>query len=516
MRDRLNHILIAFAAVLVVMAGCTRSEQDSVEDGQGTVVLKIGTAVATRGITSADPDNDHSPDDGDKMTSLSVWLVKDGNVVRFKNMKVETQATAECDLGICDRGDYKLYVVANYIELDSYGEGKSLDKNFTDKVLDAITAGNSPAYSSAGALAKVMEKSDTLFTDKKGGMPLSYVGDVSVGPGANLINVELLRVCARFTISVFNNAIGKKVCINKITLSGFNPTVGYLFPHFKSTWVNDVPSEAEGFAEVAFPDVGGARYAIIEAGKSMVIGDYYMYETDDSVDKTFNIRGAIYDENVTPQLEDGDVTAYSLGDNTTSVTSGEKYLIRSASSSTYYLGTEGTDVRLWSYPSDEEVKRSPDIGDFIWTITQSGNNGYTFYNEKFQRYLTISSSSAGVSENGVNLSYRNGAISSGSYYLTNSSNKPAVVGTGYTTWNLRPVKVESSAAKVFDKNKLKDINYNSTIVHVDKYGVPFDLAQLRRNGQLQLKLAVTYSDATGNFNFQLVGWDSKESETTFD
>lgn len=507
--------------VLAVMAGCMRSERDSAEDGQGTVVLRIGPAT-TRGITSADvkPDNDSSPDDGDKMTSLSVWLVKDGKVARFKNMKVDTQETVECDLRVCDRGDYKLYVVANYTELDSYSETTTLDNNFTEKVLGTVTAGNSPAYSTAGALAKALEqrpdtmsKLDTLFTDKNGGMPLSYVGDVSVGPGANIIPVELMRVCARFTITLANNAIGKKVCINKITLSGFNPTVGYLFPHIDpSTGIYDVPST--GFDEVDFPDVGGERFATIEAGESMVISDFYMFETDGSVDKTFNIRGAIYNKGDTPELVDGKVSTYSLGENTQSVTSGGKYLIRSASSSTYYLGTEGTDVRLWSYPSDGEVTRSPDIGDFIWTITESGNNGYTFYNEKFQRYLTISSS-VGVSETSATLFYRNGNIFNGSYYLTNSSNKPEAVTTGYTAWNIRPVNETSTDAKVF-KDYLKEINYKSTIVHVDKYGVAFDLAQLRRNEQLQLNLAVTYSDASGNFEFELVKWDSKESETTFD
>lgn len=517
MRDRLYHILLSFATALTMVAGCARSGLDPIDDGQGTVVLNIGPAT-TRGITAADSDNDQSPDDGDKMTSLSVWLVRDGKVARFKKMPVDVKETAVCDLGTCARGDYKLYVVANYKKLDEdYSEeGKSLDADFTDKVLGAIEAGNSPAYSSAGALAKVMERSDTLFTDGKGGMPLSYVGDVSVGPGANVVSVELQRVCARFTITVFNNAVGKKVCVNKVTLSGFNPTVGYLFPHFKSTWENEVPSAAAGFAEVAFPDVGGARYAVIEAGESMVISDLYLYETDGSVDKTFNIRGALYDGSATPVLEDGTVTTYSLENNTTSVTSGRKYLIRSASSSTYYLGTEGTDVRLWSYTSDGEIMRSPDIGDFIWTITGDSDNGYKFYNEKFNRYLTISESSAGVSETAADLSYSLGSISNGSYYLTNSSNKPAVVTSGSNAWYIRPVKETSTSARVFGGEKLKDIHYESSIVHVDKYGEPFDLAQLRRNEHLQLNLAVTYSDATGNFEFRLVEWGSKKSETTFD
>lgn len=518
MRKRHYHILTILAAMFG-LAGCWQSEQEPVDEGLGTVVLKVGT-IATRGttITSADEDDDGTPDDGDKMTSLSVWLVKGDEVYKFMNEDMSPAKTAECDLGSCARGDYKLYVVANCKDLDSYGNSPTLDAGFKDKAFGPISRGSSPAYSTAGALAKVIDKSYALFTDNNGGMPLSYVGDVAVGPGKNEINVELDRVCARFTVKITNNAIGKNVCINKVTLSNFNPPKGYLFPHTDESGHNKVP-----FAEnedVAFPDVTDDNFAIIGSGKSMVLSDLYLFETDGEENKEITIRGALYDGNATPSLVSGSIITYTLEGNTSNVNSGKSYLIRSSSSSTYYLGTDGASVRLWSYPNDAEIVNSPDIGDFIWVIS-GGNESYTFYNAKHRVYLTISSSNVGVSRTSNSLVYNNKNIYyyynwRTSYYLTNSSNNPSVVTSNQTQWDLREVNSETKSAQVFDKNKEKDIFFHSSITHVDQYGVPFLLSQLKRNQHLQMEIGVTYSEASGNFEFRLVNWVNKKSETTFD
>lgn len=522
MRKRHYHILTILAAMFG-LAGCWQSEQEPVDEGLGTVVLKVGT-IATRGttITSADGDDDSSPDDGDKMTSLSVWLVKGEKVYKFTNMNMSTSPaeTAECNLGSCARGDYKLYVVANCKDLDSYGNESTLDADFKDKEFELNSAGSSPAYSTAGALAKVIDKSGALFTDKNGGMPLSYVGDVAVGPGKNEINVELDRVCARFTVKITNNAIGKKVCINKVTLSSFNPLKGYLFPHTDESGHNKVPFSKN--EEVAFPDVTDNNFAIIQPGKSMVLSDLYLFETYREDDKEITIRGALYNDGVEPSLASGSITTYTLDGNTSSVNSGNRYLIRSSSSSTYYLGTDGSSVRLWSFPNDTEIVNSPDIGDFIWVII-GGSGSYTFYNEKYKVYLTITASTVtvGVSNNRSYLNYNNKNIyyyysRRTSYYLTNSSNKPSVVNNNPTQWDLRKVTSNTNSAQVFDNNKEKDIFFHSSITHVDQYGVPFLLSQLKRNQHLQMEIGVTYSEATGNFDFQLVNWDNESSETTFD
>lgn len=535
MRKRHYHILTILAAALSFVC-CGQSEQEPVDEGWGTVVLNVGT-IATRGRVidsdpnseeTADSDDDSSQDDGDKMTSLSVWLVKGDAVYRFRNMDMSGSPaeTAECDLGSCARGDYKLYVVANYIGLDSYKDDSTLDAGFKDKSFGTVQSGSSPAYSTAGALAKALNKTDALFTDENGGMPLSYVGDVAVGPGENKIAVELERICARFTVKITNNAVGKNVCINNLTLSDFNPPSGYLFPHTNDSGTNKVPFDEK--VDVNFPDVTDDSYAIIRSGASMVLSDLYLFETDGTEDKSIIIRGALYDGNVTPSIAKGEIITYSVGDNTSSITSDKRYLIRSASSSTYYLGTEGTSVRLWPFPNDAEIVNSLDIEDFIWTISGSSNNGWTFFNKKHKVYLTISDqtgeSGVGVGNSGVNLQYINNNIycnyrswNRWTYYLTNSSNKPSVVTSNQTQWNLREVTTKSDGdAWVFDKNKIKDIFFHSSITHVDKYGVPYLLAQLKRNEHLQMNISVSYSEATGNFDFKLENWYSKKSETTFD
>lgn len=533
----LYNLLLILSAVFASTA-CSLDNPRPNADGMGTLVLNIGTSISTRAeeTSPVDPgsvadDNDYSADDGDKMTSVRLWLVKDGVVYRFMKSDLGTggSETATLSVGECARGEYDLYVVANYDGLDNYDVGTTISTDFTDKIFAKIAAGHSPAYSTAGVVAQAgligVDKSQAIFSDANGGMPLSYVGNVSIGPGENKESIELDRVCARFTVKMANNAMGKYVAIHEITLSPFNPNCGYLFPHTDaSTGNNAVPTA--GFEEFAFPDVEKGRYVVIKPGKSMVISDLYMFETNGTVGKTINIRGALYDgDKVTPEqitLVKGEEKTYSApGANTTTVTSGNTYLIRSDFSSTFYLGVQSKgNLRLWSYTSDKDITNSPDIDEFLWKIVSSGTNGYTIHNEKYNFYLNLSADAVVATAYSQNLQYSAGAFSDGNgHYLTNSSNSPSIAGsvTGNAErWSLRELTVSSVDAWVFDDAKMKDINYSSTIVHVDKFGVPFDLAQLRRNEQLLMNISVTYSDISGEFGFELTGWDSKETETTFD
>ena len=74
---------------------------------------------------------------------------------------------------------------------------------------------------------------------------------------------------------------------------------------------------------------------------------------------------------------------------------------------------------------------------------------------------------------------------------------------------------ENNNAWVFD-NPVKSLNYSHAVVHVDKYGVAYNLAQLKRNEQLKLNITVTYSDTDGACEFKLGPWKEVTTETTFD
>ena len=199
---------------------------------------------------------------------------------------------------------------------------------------------------------------------------------------------------------------------------------------------------------------------------------------------------------------------------------GSYYLIRSDLSSTFYLGADaGGTTNLFSFGSDNNVINSPDIDEYLWRVESSGSN-YAFKNLKHETYLNVGSGGVSahpgtkqsITYNRDGYLYENDSY----FYISNSSNNPVSVTSGANTWSLRKVEVtESNDAWVFD-NPVKSLNYSHAVVHVDKYGVAYNLAQLKRNEQLKLNITVTYSDTYGACEFKLVPWKEVTTETTFD
>ena len=537
MRDGMRNILLSIAMVLF-MAGCSSLGPDPESSGQGTLILSVGTGEATRanenGIyynpNEIPSDSNHSLDDGDKMKNLRVWLVKDGVVSKFAKLDVADEAgeeTLSCSIVDCERGDYEMYVVANYTGLDEKcKEGTNLNSAnvLMNEYFGPVESGSCPAYSTAGMLALVPSSDlirKPLFTDKgvdgtNVGMPLSYKGTVSIGPGENKISVELSRVCARFTMAITNNAKDKWLAINGVTLSKFNQAYGYLFPHTNASGDNEVP-ELDN-KKIAFPYVDNGGYIVIDPGETVVLRDLYMFETDGTVDKTFTIKAALYESSSDASMVKGkDFILSNVGNSSHDrPEAGSYYLIRSDLSSTFYLGADKDgSTNLFSFGSDNNVKNSPDIDEYLWKVESSGSN-YAFKNLKHETYLNVGSGGVSASDTKQSITYSNGYLSNNSYFITNFSNKPASVTSGANTWSLRNVDVkENTNAWVFDK-PFKSLNYSHAVVHVDKYGVAYNLAQLKRNEHLKLNITVTYSDTDGACEFVLGPWEEVRNETTFD
>ena len=545
MRDGIRNILLTIA-MASFMAGCVAPGLEPESSGQGTLILSVGTGVATRanenGIyynpNQISSDSDHSLDDGDKMKNLRVWLVKNGVVSKFAKFDVTDEAgeeTLSCPIGNCERGDYEMYVVANYTGLDEKcKEGTNLNSAnvLMNEYFGPVASGSCPAYSAAGMLALVPDKDlvrKPLFTDKEKhvatddggyntnvGMPLSYKGTVSIGPGENKISVELSRVCARFTMAITNNAKDKRLAINGVTLSAFNQSCGYLFPRTNESGDNDVPQHDK----IAFPYVDNGGYIVIDPKETVVLRDLYMFETDGTVDKTFMIKAALYDEGTTPSMKKGqDFILSNVGNSSHGAPSPESYyLIRSDLSSTFYLGADKDgSTNLFSFGSDNNVKNSPDIDEYLWQVVSVSDRNCTFKNLEHETYLSVDGDGVRTSSSPQSITYdENGNLYDGSNYISNSSNKLVPVTSGANQWSLRKVEVtENPDAWVFEK-PFKSLNYSHAVVHVDKYGVAYNLAQLKRNEHLKLNITVTYSDTDGACGFELGPWKEVTNETTFD
>ena len=148
-------------------------------------------------------------------------------------------------------------------------------------------------------------------------------------------------------------------------------------------------------------------------------------------------------------------------------------------------------------------------------------SGLYRFGSRHGKYLDVDSGGVSASGNKSSITYnRDGYLYKyksyfTSYYISNSSNNPVSVTSGANTWSLRKVEVTDNYTWVFD-NPVKSLNYSHAVVHVDKYGVAYNLAQLKRNEQLKLNITVTYSDTYGACEFKLGPWEEVTTETTFD
>ena len=84
--------------------------------------------------------------DGDIMKTGSLWLVDASGKVIVFDTATPNVTSFEKTINNIQRGDYTLYLVANYTGLNTYTVGKNIDDGFTKRLLSTITSGQSPEF----------------------------------------------------------------------------------------------------------------------------------------------------------------------------------------------------------------------------------------------------------------------------------------------------------------------------------------------------------------------------------
>ena len=254
---------LALAAALSSGAACGRMEKPE-EAGQGEdLVIRIGSeGLKTRA------------GDAELMYNLRAWMVKKGEstVKYFSGVANPNAAEDTLYMGKVDRGDYTLYVAANFIACDeNYKAGSTIDDNFTKFPLEKFD--NYRPYTSSD------------------GMPLSLVKEVSVGAGKNYIAADLQHVCGRLTVTLKNRTGEYPVGITSATLSQRNPNKGYLYQQ------SDHSCPA-GTTFTSFAPMDS--YKLIEPDKDEVLLSQYLYEScNNSSQLQLTLKGNLYQKGAT-------------------------------------------------------------------------------------------------------------------------------------------------------------------------------------------------------------------------
>lgn len=497
MRNRLYISLIALLTFISCEKEVTPSPGTS---GTGTLHVSFDMGSSTKAGAK----------DGDIIKKGSLWLVdaKDEEIMAFRTFSPNA-ASVVVTMESIQRGDYTLYVVANYSGLDTYTTGK-VDDNFKKHLLKTVAAGESPSFT------------------EESGMPCSIVQSVTIAAGENYVNAHLQRCVGRLSINVRNNISSHKLAIGGIGLSDNNPTTGYLFPSSDGS----IPPSA---TDVAFPEL--TQHVVLATNENKDVYDVYLYDTGEATSAngiTFTLFGAVYedqtpDENISISSRDD----YSFGSNSTSISAGGPYVIRSASSRTHYigdLGASGLGVREFTGDADEELTHYHEIENFLWTVSGNSSQG-TFKNVKTGRYITLDGANPGLGTSGTNFYFTSGTGNGGvlfstdyGYSLTLDPNATnGLSGTtgkessGETGWLIRTATLVAVNVPYFIGSDYEIPRVKRTINYLDKNGNTQDLKSISRNEHVEVSINVFYNRDWGQFDFEVEGWKIIDgNETTFD
>ena len=523
----MKRFLSILALGLVFLSSCLselQGDRDEVS-GPSNIVLKISTKAQTKGGAS----------DGDVMSNLHIWLVYNNSVERYLSQDdaacTISGSTATATFNDVPRGACTIYLVANLPEgnplPETYAVGKYIDEGFLKNVLPEVVNYEPP------------------FGDSTPGMPLSTSVSLSVGAGTNRVSAELVRTCAKLSITVRNNTTNNTIILKDLIFKDKNPNVGYLFEQSDYS----IPGTAGFGPFMSITHSSGETVSdVIPQGGERTYIQQYMYETatNGAADLGFKIVGGLFPKGTeSAQLKTTPAHHELVGDGPVSsinseLKENEYYLIKSSMSDyfLYYdsvnkqlkakeialssllqmndddlkpykwnISTDGTSISEIVDGSSINISTTGDIsltnGGTIKSAGYSTDRGFRFYNSRWRYYY-----------------YTLQVGKSGEVTTYESSQKVADVESCY--FQLYKVTfVEKYTSLVGPDGTLADVYFDKTISslnYINKYGTPVPLEQIRRNQDVKIVVNIHYNPNSGVLYFETSDWDVSDNnnETTFD
>ena len=502
--------MVIIAVLLFILASCGRESAGIGNEGTGDIVLTISNLpqVTVSRVMGQD----------DVMNTLSLWLVRDDVIVIHEHLLTRDEVndvdvtfdedgkTAVMRFRDIERGNYTLYVVANYKDLDKgrYHQGAQIDEGFKNMVLDPIEDGKAPEFG-------------------EDGIPCSFAVDFTVHAGENKVSAQLLRCVGRLTISVRNNIAGSTMFFRSVGLSKQNPTHAYAFGH-----ENEIPAAS---TNVSFPEMTDFVQVDAQTPDPVTIYDTYLYETapaSESDPLTFSLFGAVYRSG----YEKSDIKIahrkeYLFAENmTTNATSKDMFLLRSAASDNYYIGDVDGALRYRFFSGDTELRNPRGIENYFWKFTS--NSSSTITNVGTGRQIKLDGATASMVAAGGGTTFRISRDASGvrfysgNYSLTIDPDLGIYGSTDKSTslatrWLFRTATAgQDNAVPYFVDAEYEIPLVPRAMTYIDRYGVAQELRHIHRNEHVKLTIRVFYNRELGQFDFQVEPWDTKDNETTFD
>ena len=549
----MKRFLSILALGLVFLSSCLselQGDRDEVS-GPSNIVLKISTKAQTKGGAS----------DGDVMSNLHIWLVYNNSVVRYLSQDdaacTISGSTATATFNDVPRGACTIYLVANLPKgtslPETYAVGKSIDEDFLKYVLPEVENYKPP------------------FGDSTPGMPLSTSVSLSVVAGTNRVSAELVRTCAKLSITVRNNTTNNTIILKDLIFTNKNPNVGYLFEQSDYS-IPDAVSFGP-FMSITHSSGETVSDFIPQGGEHTYI-QQYMYETatNGAADLGFEIVGGLFPKGTeSAQLKEVStiIPAHHelVGDNPVSsinnLEPNEYYLIKN-SMSDYFLYYDNKQLKAKEIALSSLLEMDDnDLKPYKWKISTDGTSISEIVNGSSINISTTGAfsltnggtvKSAGYSTKG-GFRFYNGSVNSAGWfnYDVNTYTLQVTESGGVTTYASKQsvnsfytpelsgyvADVESCYFQLYKvtfveeytsssgvklvgpDDTLADVYFDKTISslnYINKYGIPVPLEQIRRNQDVKIVVNIHYNPNSGVLYFETSDWvvSDNNNETTFD
>ena len=517
---------IWFIVLLLAFACKRENNPEIIQEGTGSLVLNIGSS--TKAGTAAD---------GDQRNNLHVWITdKSDVVVRYaswtgsNNAQVTMNASlaaATVSISNINRGEYKIYIIANAPSSFTFpAVGNTIGDTFKKFVLNLPDGSLKPDFGT-------------------GGMPLSLISSVSISPGKNVLNAELVRVCGRIRVSVRNHTTSKNIFLQSVKLGARNPDRGYLF-HQNGHAVPDGTTYRD-FVSIDNRD-GKTVTSYIKPGTMETVIDQYIFETglDAVANMSLSFSGGIFAQNtVSAVVKAAKMDVYTpaaefAGFYKNNIDRPNTYFIIRNSGANYFLRSNGSGMKQYYHNTVEELLATNEVERYFWTFdgaspltSGTGPSKVKGIQSVYeQTYINISTT---VNDALVTLSDKQpliiGTQSLG--MLIRNDDGPYKVYCSYTTgddvkskindadqnlvyWKMIPVTKAQKDVLTFTDAE-KDFHKNvSSIDYIDDFGVSVPLTDICRNEDVNIIINVFYNPEYASVYFEVSGWEKISNETTFD
>ncbi len=516
-----------WTVILLLAFACKKENSPEViQDGTGSLVLNIGSS--TKAGTAAD---------GDKMNNLHVWVTdKSDVVVRYASWTGSdnglvtmdaTHAAATVSISNINRGEYNIYIIANAPSSFTFpAVGNTIGDTFKKFVLNLPDGSLKPDFGT-------------------GGMPLTLISSVSISPGKNVLNAELVRVCGRIRVSVRNHTTSKNIFLQSVKLGALNPDRGYLFQQ-------DGHAVPAGNTYGEFVSIDNAKgtpvTSYIKPGTMETVIDQYIFETglDAVANMSLSFSGGIFAQNiVSAVVQAAKMDVYSPGTEfagfyKNNINRPNTYFIIRNSGANYFLRSNGSGMKQYYHNTVDELLASNEVERYFWTfdvkkyVGESSGYGRSDVNSirnVFEdKYINISTTnnelvtlsstpqSLIVGTQDLGMLIRNGYYKIYCSYTTGDDVKSKInyADQNLVYWKMIPVTKTQADVLTFQGAE-KDFHKNvSSIDYIDDFGISVPLTDICRNEDVNVIINVFYNPEYASVYFEVSGWTKISNETTFD